>query len=147
MGTITSIGNQLVDWSSKRQNIYTHSTAEDEYVAADPATRILIQFRAIEDEQLEPTVLHEDNMACLSLAKGEGNVLTSKHIVLRYHYMRQLVIMNEIKLVDIPTDEELADKLTKTLAFRKFNELMKKIVAKVHDDEDNGLAHERVNVE
>lgn len=61
--------------------------------------------------------------------------------------MREKEIMNEIKLVYIATDEQLADMLTKALAFQNFDELMKKIVAKVHGDDKKSLAHERVNVD
>lgn len=128
----------------------THRTAEAEYVAADAATRMVVWFRTLlkdlDDEQVEPTVLQEDNMECLSLAKGEGKFLTSKHIGLRYHYLREKVMMNEIKLVYISTDQQLADMLTKALVYRKFDELMKRIVTRMYDDDDEVLADERVKI-
>lgn len=91
-GLLTYLGEHLTDWSSKRQSLITHSTAESVYVAADSATRMIVWFRAmlmdLGEEQKGPTIMHEDNMACLSLAKGEGKFLMSKHIGLRYHYLR-----------------------------------------------------------
>ena len=140
-GVLTYIGSHLVDWSSKLQSLVTHSIAEAEYVAADSATRTVIWFRTLlkdlNDEQLEPTIMYEDNMACLLLSKREGKFLTSKHIGLRYHYLREKVMLKEIKMEYVPTDQQLADMLTKALAFRKFDELMKRIVARARNVEES----------
>lgn len=131
-GMLTYVGAHLLDWSSKRQSIITHSTAEAEYVAADSATRVIIWFRALLEDlgekQVRPTLIHEDNTACLVLARGEGKFLTSKHIGLRYHYLREKVASQEIELAYISTDKQLADLLTKPLAFARFDKLMKQVV-------------------
>lgn len=49
--------------------------------------------------------------------------------------------MNEIKFVYI--NQQLADILSKALAYCEFDKLVKRIVTKVHDDDEKGLAHER----
>ena len=130
-GILAYVGKHLVDWTSKRQSIIAHSTAEAEYIAADSATRMIVWFRTLlmelGDEQREATVVHEDNRACIILSRGEGKFLTSKHISLRYHYLNEKVLSKEIALEYIPTEEQLADLLTKPLATVRFKELLANI--------------------
>lgn len=38
------------------------------------------------------TMLHEDNEAFILLSSGEGIIITSKHIRLRYHYLNEKVM-------------------------------------------------------
>lgn len=78
-------------------------------------------------------MIHEDNMACFSLSKGKGRLLTSKHIWLRSFYLKEQVDNGEIILQYVFTEEQSADLLTKTLASVKFNELMKHIVSELVD--------------
>lgn len=46
-GIIAYLENHIEDWSSKRQTIVTHSTAETEYIAADSAARMVIWLRSL----------------------------------------------------------------------------------------------------
>lgn len=62
------------------------------------------------------------------LARGEGIFLTSKHISLRFHYLKEKVLSGEIEFIYLPIEEKLSDVLTKTLAVYKFNKLMEKVV-------------------
>lgn len=41
-GILPDVGNKLVDWSSKLQIIFAHSTTETEYAAVDSATRMVM---------------------------------------------------------------------------------------------------------
>lgn len=43
-GILPYFGIHLVEWTSKRQSIIVHSTADSEYVAADSATKIIVSF-------------------------------------------------------------------------------------------------------
>lgn len=100
-------------------------------MAADSADRMIIRFRSMLkslDNEHSSTMMHEDNMACLVLSKGEAKLIMSKHISLRYHYLREKVASNEISLSYISTEEQLADLLTKPLALMRLNFLSKQIV-------------------
>lgn len=133
IGLLTYVGSHLVDWSSKRQSIITHSTAESEYVAADSATRMIMWLRVLLDElserQKDATLIHEDNTACLKFAKEEGRFLTLKQIGLRYHYLREKVLSSEIRLEYISTHDQLADLLTEPLPYARFSDPRNKVVA------------------
>lgn len=132
-GILAFVGIHFVDWSSKIQVIITHSTAESYYVAAESATRMTVWFLSLlgslNEKQTEPTVMHEENQECTSLAKVEGTFLRSKHIGLHYHYLREKIENNEIILVHVPTEDQLADLLTKPLAAKRFEYLMKQVVS------------------
>lgn len=87
-----------------------------------------VLLKEFNEEQPRPSLIHEDNMACISLSKGEGLYLTSKHIGLRHHYLKETLEAGEIMLVHVSTEKQLADLLTKTLAPVKFKGFMRLIV-------------------
>lgn len=98
----------------------SHSTAETEYGAADLETRMITWFRSLlsdlKIDRTTATVKHEYNNACILRALGKGRFLTSKHISLRYHYLRENLSSGEFVLVSNPTQEKLVDFLTKPLS-------------------------------
>lgn len=70
-------------------------------------------------KQKTATVVHEDNAACISLSRGEGKFLQSKHTDMRYHYLKENIAEGEIILQDININEQLADILTNPLSVHK----------------------------
>jgi hypothetical protein len=59
--------------------------------------------------------LYSDNTACIALPKDPIAHSRTKHIEIRYHYIRQLVAYNKLVLVYIPTEDILVDIFTKPL--------------------------------
>ena len=62
------------------------------------------------------TVLFEDNQGCIAMAANPVLHKRSKHIDIRYHFVRERVASGEIELKYIPTAQQLADLLTKALS-------------------------------
>ena len=63
-----------------------------------------------------PTILHEDNKACISIATNPGGHHSKvKHIDVRYHFVRDLIEDEVIRVQHCPSDRMLADGLTKPL--------------------------------
>jgi len=62
-----------------------------------------------------PTAIHEDNRGCIDMSANPVTFKRSKHIDIRYHYIRERVMSNDVKLTYIPTQDQLADLLTKPL--------------------------------
>ena len=78
---------------------------------------------------LKPTVIYQDNMITMSLiAKGRSTSEASKHIKIRYFFIKQLVDEKEIVVKYMPTEQMLADLLTKPLQGAKFVELRNKLM-------------------
>ena len=132
-GYLIFYGKNLIDWSSKRQDEVCLSPAEAEQNAAFHAARTLVYFRQFLDElgytQNAPSIIHEDNTACIAQSKNPVNHHRSRHIALQYHYLRELTKRSEVVLHHIETHRQLADALTKPLMPKAFLNLIKWFIA------------------
>jgi transposase InsO family protein len=118
-GSAFLIDGGTVSWGSRKQELVTLSTAESEYVAATHAAKEGIWLRRLIGELLgpieSPTILHCDNQAACKLATTDNFHARTKHIDIRYHFIRQTVDDGTFNIVYCPTDEMVADALTKAL--------------------------------
>ncbi|KAE9035891.1 hypothetical protein PR003_g10095 [Phytophthora rubi] len=67
-------------------------------------------------EQVGDTVIYEDNQGAMALAKNVGYQARTKHIDIRYHFIREKVVSNEVELEYVDTKNQLADFMTKSLS-------------------------------
>ena len=118
-GHVFLIDGGAISWSSRKQELVTLSTAEAEYVAATHAAKEAIWLRRLIHELFpslaRPTTLYCDNQAALKLIKDDNYRARTKHIDIRYHFVRQVAQIGALKLVYCPTDDMTADILTKAL--------------------------------
>jgi hypothetical protein len=118
------IDGGAVSWSSKKQELVVLSTTEAEYVAMTHATKEALWLRRFIGEIFgtltHPTTLYCDNQSALALAHSDGQFhARTKHIDIRYHFIRYIVDSGAIHLVYCPTDDMTADILTKPLPSAK----------------------------
>ena len=80
-------------------------------------------------DQDKPMILREANKACIAFSMNPGDYKKSKHIDVRYHFVRERerVASNEILLEYIDTKDQLADILTKALDGLAFTSLREQI--------------------
>ena len=71
------------------------------------------------------TPLYEDNQGCIALSKNPITSSRSKHIDIKYHFVREKVTEGQFEVLYCPTDEMLADPLTKALPAEKHSSLTK----------------------
>jgi hypothetical protein len=113
------IDGGAVSWSSKRQEIVSLSTTESEYVAATHASKEALWLRSlisqIFDPITEPTTLFSDNQSAIALTKDHQYHARTKHIDIRFHFIRWIIEEGKLCLVFCPTGDMLADTLTKAL--------------------------------
>jgi transposase InsO family protein len=114
------IDGGAVSWGSKKQELVVLSTTEAEYVAATHAAKEVLWLRRFLSEIFEPitepTTLYSDNQSAIALAHSQGHFhARTKHIDIRYHFIRFTIESGSIRLVYCPTDEMTADVLTKAL--------------------------------
>jgi ATP sulfurylase len=70
--------------------------------------------------QLRPTVIYCDNQSCIKHSENPVFHDRSKHIEIRYHFIRDYVQRGVVELQYISTEEQVADILTKALNMGKF---------------------------
>ena len=113
-------------WSTKRQLSVAASSTEAEYMALFEAVREAMWLKALATSinvNIEkPIIIYEDNNGCISIANNPTCHKRSKHIDIKYHFSREQVEKNIIKLNYISTGNQLADILTKPLSAVKFLE-------------------------
>jgi len=118
-GYIMFLNGGPVVWSSKRQPIVSVSSSEAEFYAASLASLdVLFYRRLLADlgfEQTSPTVMWEDNAACIYMSQKEGILNRAKHIDLRVHRIRELVRDRVVVLTKVATLDQVADAFTKSL--------------------------------
>ena len=126
-GYVIYFGGGPVDWSSHLQAVIAQSSAEAEYVAAFNASRTVVYFRHLLSDfgltQHGSTVIWEDNEACIAQSKNPVSHKRCKHILLKYHYIRDLTESGIVRLQYISTTDQVADLLTKPLAPALFQRL------------------------
>jgi len=123
-GYLIYFAGGLIDWNSTVQSTTAQSSAEAEYIAAFHCSRSVVYYRQLLEElghlQGEPTILWEDNEACIAQSKNPVNHKRCKHILLKYHYLRHLTNSNIVRLEYVVTTSQVADILTKPLSPKDF---------------------------
>ena len=115
-----------VIWRSGLQKLLTLSTAESEYVQLSNATRDAAWLKTLLLELgivTPPIVIEEDNTAAIQIASNPITSQRTKHIDLRYHFVRQAVQLKTIVLKQVPTEEQKSDLHTKPLTKSRFLKL------------------------
>jgi hypothetical protein len=118
------LGNSPISWNSKKQSSTSRSSCESEYRALAQCTceavwirRLLKELRILDDK---PTYLYCDNQSSIKLSYNPVFHEKSKHFEVDYHFTRQKVENNTIKVEFVPSQEQPADILTKSLGRIKF---------------------------
>jgi hypothetical protein len=106
-------------WLSKKQPIVTLSTCEAEYVASSWCVCHVIWLRNLlskmELKQLGATVIQVDNKSAIELANNPMNHERSKHIDVRFHFIRDHVKEGSVELVHVASQDQVAYIFTKPL--------------------------------
>ena len=113
-----TLGGSAISWNSKRQPTVALSAAEAEYIAATDAGKECIWWKSfLKPFKLaqETITLHEDNQAAIALSKNPQFHDRTKHIQVKYHWIREQISNGTFKLTYINTKNQLADLLTKAL--------------------------------
>ena len=114
-GFVTVPAGAAVSWESRKQQPVALSSTEAEYVVMSEATKEVIYLGRLLMELLgQPVqkVMYCDNQGAISLAQNPVFHKRTKHIAIRYHFVRDAVNNNEFTIVHSPTNKMVADFLT-----------------------------------
>jgi hypothetical protein len=125
------LSKAAISWCTKLQATVATSTAEAEYMALAATTAEAVYLRELlRDVDLlgrydpstlipripyPPTVIYEDNQACILLSAHPTFHARTKHINIRYHFTRERIQMKEIEVKFLRSEHMAADLLTKAL--------------------------------
>ena len=126
-GYVFMINSSAVSWSSKKQPVVTLSTTEAEFIAAASSACQVVWLRRIlkslSHVQYDSTVVYCDNISTIKLSKNPVMHGRSKHIDVRFHFLRDLVNDGVVELKQCSTQEQIADIMTKPMKFEAFARL------------------------
>ncbi|GBE78839.1 hypothetical protein SCP_0200360 [Sparassis crispa] len=122
-GYVFMLNGGAVSWSSKRQDLVTLSTTEAEYVALTHTSKEALWLRSFVIELFgdpeHPIPLRSDNQSAIALSKDDHFHARTKHIDIRFHFIRYAIADGKINLSYCPTEDMTADILTKALPSMK----------------------------
>ena len=137
-GYIFTYGNTAISWRSVKQTMVATSSNHLEILAMHEASRECVWLRSMIQHIREscglssimnnPTVLYEDNAACVEQIKGgyiKGD--RTKHISPKFFYTHELKKDGEIDVQQIRSNDNLADLFTKALPSTTFKKLVQQV--------------------
>ena len=121
--------NPIISWKSKKQQTVALSSCEAEYVAICAAVqegKFLVQLLKDMIPKFDPdeTVRFDlmcDNQGAIALAKNPVKHQRSKHIDIKYHFIRNEVQNGKLSLMYVPTADNIADVFTKSVSRVRLN--------------------------
>ncbi|KAI3757868.1 hypothetical protein L6452_05411 [Arctium lappa] len=126
-GIVFYLGNSPISWNSQKQPTVALSSCESEFMAATAAAcqALWLQrlLNALTGWKEERVTIRVDNKSAITLMKNPVFHGRSKHIDIRYHFIRECVEKNQIEVEHVSGDLQRADILTKALARIKFAEM------------------------
>ena len=125
-GYVIKLAGATIIWKCIKQECNALSSLEAEYIAAATAAREIIWLRRLLKElgyqQEVPMTLRIDNDGARELANNAMISAKTKHIDLRYHYIRECIDSKDIELIACRSKENTADIFTKALPLQRFSE-------------------------
>lgn len=122
-GFVVKLGNNLINWESRKQRCVALSSTEAEYLAIGDVCKDLCFVRNFLSEILSKEVnivIYNDNQSAQKLLEvKEYCHKRTKHIDLRYHFVKDLVQNHYVTVKYLSTDKMTADILTKPLCSAK----------------------------
>lgn len=129
-GYVIKLGNNSVNWESRKQQTVALSSTEAEYIAMSDTCRDIMFIRQFVYEVIGKYLnckIYNDNQSALKLLNSKECHRRTKHIDVRYHFMKDLRYKNVICFEYLQTNEMIADILTKALSKVKHYNFMKSL--------------------
>jgi len=122
-GYVFTVGSCAVSWRATLQSVVALSTTEAEYMAVSEACKELIWLKGLYAELCGVNScinLYCDNQSAIYLTKDQMFHERTKHINIKYHFVRDVIEEGELKVCKISTHDNPADMLTKPVPVAKF---------------------------
>ena len=138
-GNLLFCMGSLIGWMSRKQSTISQSSCEAEYAALASLCNNTQWARNVLQEvfglDIESIPLFTDSKAAIGLAGNQGVSARTKHVAVRMHVVREMVKSNVVKLVYVPTEQNLADVLTKSLSVDLFKFFASSLLVETAEDD------------
>uniref|UniRef100_A0A803R4Z6 Reverse transcriptase Ty1/copia-type domain-containing protein n=1 Tax=Cannabis sativa TaxID=3483 RepID=A0A803R4Z6_CANSA len=121
------LGGNCVSWKAQLQPVVALSTTESEYISTTEAIKEAIWMKGLLTEiklLKEVPRVYSDSQSCVHLCRNPVFHDRTKHIEIKYHFIRDKVTQGEIQVEKVPTEENPADMGTKVVTLNKFKHCM-----------------------
>ena len=125
-GYVVYVAGGAVVWQSKSQEPVALSSCEAEYYAMAEAIKEILWFINILTEMgitFETPILYVDNQGAIALSQNPVNHQRTKHIDIKWHFIRTIIQTGKIRIKYVGTDQNISDIFTKALAATLFSKL------------------------
>nr|GEY05131.1 retrovirus-related Pol polyprotein from transposon TNT 1-94 [Tanacetum cinerariifolium] len=129
-GSVQFLSDKLVCWSSKKQNYVSISTAESEYVTVFGCCAQVLWMRTQLTDYgffYDKVPIYYDSKSAIAISCNPVQHTRTKHIDVRYHFIKDHVEKGTIELYFVGTEYQLADLFTKSLPEARFKFLVEKL--------------------
>ncbi|GJS44452.1 hypothetical protein Tco_0569495 [Tanacetum coccineum] len=129
-GSVQLLGDRLVSWSSKRQKSAAISSTEAEYIALSGCCAQVLWMRSQLTDYgfgFNKIPMYCDNKSAIALCCNNVQHSRSKHIDIRFHFIKEHVENGVIELYFVNTEYQLADIFTKALGRERIEFLINKL--------------------
>ena len=138
-GIVTFLNCGPISWTSQLQKLQALSTTEAEVYAATEAIKdaaiLKVYLQDIGVRADQPIPIHEDNSACVKMATQHLKRFNrARHYVQRVNFLQEHVWNKTAEMVPTPTEEEVADVLTKPLSFPLYSKFRDILVSNVYPE-------------
>jgi len=126
-GYVFTLNGGAVSWKSSKQATVADSTTEAEYIAASEAAKEAVWMKKfISELGVVPSIKDSvpllcDNNGAIAQAKEPRSHQKSKHILRRYHLIREIIERGDVKIEKVDGKENAADPFTKALGINVFD--------------------------
>jgi len=136
------LGDNLVSWSSKRQNAVSRSSAEAKYRAVANVVAEVSWLRQLLVELHVPlrrtTLVYCDNISIVYMSSNPVQHQRTKHVEIDLHFVRDRVATGDVRVLHVPTSSQYADIFTKGLPSSVFTEFRSSLNVQAPDDQTAG---------
>jgi hypothetical protein len=119
-GVLVMINGTPILWGSLKQTAVVDATCSAEYVASSICCKQILQaenmVQFLNFTCPKPYTLYTDSQACMHIANAASKLGKVRHVEIRYHLVRCLVISGDIRLIYCITEDMIADIFTKIVA-------------------------------
>ena len=122
-GYVFTLSGCAISWKATLQSTISLSTTETEYMAAIEAIKEAIWLRGLVSDlglMQDETVVYYDSQSAIRLTKNQMYHKRTKHINVRYHFIREIISQGTVMMKKIGTVDNPTDMMTKSVTVSKF---------------------------